>query len=315
MGLPDVHCLIPVAILPATKKSRREALEGYLFLLPWLLGFILFTAGPLLASLYLGFTTFRGSGFPKWVGLANFVRLFTEDEVFWQSAKVTALYALGFLPPGMVLGFSIALLMNQRVKGVSIFRTIYYLPSVITGVAVAVLWGFVFHREFGVLNNLLALVGVEPISWLFDTQWVLVAFIIMGLWGVGDGMIIYLAGLQGIPTELYEAASIDGAPRLRRFWNITIPMMSPTLFFVLVTALIKTFQIFTTAFVMTRGGPNYGTYFFSVNIYFTTFQSLRFGYASAMAWLLFCLIFALTLLLFRSAKWWVFYSGGTEETT
>lgn len=302
-----------MAVLPLTRRARREAVEGYIFLLPWLVGFILFTAGPLLASLYLGFTTFRGAGAPQWVGLANFVRLFTEDEVFWQSMRVTVLYAVGFLPPGMVLGFAIALLMNQRVQGVSFFRTIYYLPSVMTGVAVAVLWGFVFHREFGVLNNLIGLFGLEPISWLFDTRWVLFAFILMGLWGVGDGQIIYLAGLQGIPTELYEAAAIDGAPRLRRFWSITIPMISPTLFFVLVTALIRTFQIFTTAFVMTRGGPNYASYFFSLNIYFTTFQSLRFGYASAMAWLLFCLIFALTLLLFRSARWWVFYSGEKEE--
>ncbi len=305
-----------MAVLPVTRKARREALEGYLFLLPWLLGFLLFTAGPLLASFYLGFTTYRGGAQPpKWVGLNNFVRLFTDDELFWQSLKVTVVYAVGFLPPGMVLGFAIALLMNQKVKGVSIFRTIYYLPSVITGVAVAVLWGFVFHREFGVLNSVLEIFGLQPVSWLFDTRWVMVAFIIMGLWGVGDGMIIYLAGLQGIPTELYEAASIDGAPRLRRFWNITIPMMSPTLFFVLVTALIRTFQIFTTAYVMTKGGPNYGTYFFSINIYHTTFQSLRFGYASALAWLLFCLIFALTLLLFRSAKWWVYYTGEREETT
>ena len=301
--------------LPKTPRARREALEGYIFLLPWLLGFILFTAGPLLASFYLGFTSYRGDrSWPDWIGFANFTKLF-QDELFWQSLKVTVIYAVGFLPPGMALGFGIALLMNQRVKGVSIFRTIYYLPSVITGVAVAVLWGFVFHKEFGVLNTVLELFGVTPISWLFDSRWIMIAFIIMGLWGVGDGMIIYLAGLQGIPTELYEAASIDGARRMRRFWNITIPMMSPTLFFVLVTALIKTFQIFTTAYIMTRGGPNYATYFFSVNIYNTTFMSLRFGYASALAWLLFVLIFLLTLLLFRSAKFWVFYAGEKEETT
>ena len=235
-------------------------------------------------------------------------------RAFLAVLKVTVVYAVGFLPPGMALGFGIALLMNQRVKGVSFFRTVYYLPSVITGVAVAVLWTFVFHKEFGILNAVLAWVGVDPISWLFNTRWVMVAFIIMGLWGVGDGMIIYLAGLQGIPTEMYEAASIDGARRIRRFWNITIPMMSPTLFFVLVTALIKTFQIFTTAYIMTRGGPNYATYFFSVNIYNTTFVSLRFGYASALAWLLFVLIFLLTLLLFKSAKFWVFYAGEKEET-
>ena len=215
-------------VIPHTKLARREAFEGYIFLLPWLIGFLAFHFGPLLASLYLGFTNYRGAGSPTWIGLENFRRMFTDDPLFWQSLKVTALYALGFLPIGLVIGFGIALLMNQQVWGISLFRTIYYLPSVMTGVAVAILWQFVFHREYGVLNSLLRLFGAEPIAWLNNSQWVLVAFIIMGVWGVGGGMIVYLSGLQSIPTELYEAASIDGANRWRRFWSITIPMMTPT---------------------------------------------------------------------------------------
>jgi multiple sugar transport system permease protein len=300
--------------LPRTKLARREALEGYIFLLPWVIGFLAFHFGPLLASLYLGFTNYRGAGSPTWIGLENFKRMFTEDPLFWQSLKVTVLYAVGFLPVGLVVGFGIALLMNQKVWGISVFRTIYYLPSVMTGVAVAILWQFVFHREYGVLNSILRLFGAEPIAWLNNSQWVLVAFIIMGLWGVGGGMIVYLSGLQSIPTELYEAASIDGANRWRRFWAITIPMMTPTIFFNLVTGLIATFQIFTTAYIMTQGGPNYGTYFFSLNIYYTTFRSLRLGYASALAWMLFVLILVLTLLVFSTARRWVFYAGEKAET-
>jgi len=300
--------------LPRTKLARREAIEGYIFLLPWAVGFLLFSLGPLLASLYLGFTTYRGGGAPQWTGLANFQRMFTDDPLFWQSLKVTLVYAAGFLPLGLVLGFSIAMLMNQKVRGISVFRTIYYLPSVMTGVAVAILWQFVFHKEYGVLNSILTLFGLEPVAWLFNSQWVMVAFIIMGLWGVGGGMIIYLAGLQSIPTELYEAAGIDGANGWRRFWSITLPLMTPTIFFNLVTGLIATFQIFTTAYIMTQGGPNYATYFFSLNIYYTTFRSLRLGYASALAWILFVLILALTLLVFMTSQRWVYYSGEKADT-
>lgn len=301
-------------ILPRTKLARREAIEGYVFLLPWAVGFLIFSLGPLLASLYLGFTNYRGGGAPQWIGLENFRHMFTDDPLFWQSLKVTLLYAAGFLPLGLVMGFSIAMLMNQKVPGISVFRTIYYLPSVMTGVAVAILWQFVFHREYGVLNSILRIVGAEPVAWLFSSQWVMVAFVIMGLWGVGGGMIIYLAGLQSIPTELYEAASIDGAGGWRRFWSITLPLMTPTIFFNLVTGLIATFQIFTTAYIMTQGGPNYATYFFSLNIYYTTFRSLRLGYASALAWILFVLILSLTLLVFLSSQRWVYYSGEKADT-
>ncbi len=292
--------------------SKREAIEGYVFLLPWIIGFLLFSLGPILASVYLSFTRYRGAGMPEWIGIANFQKMFTADHLFWQSLKVTAIYAVGYLPLGLVFGFSIALLMNQRAHGISVFRTIYYTPAVVSGAAVAILWSFVFHRDFGVLNSILAWFGVNPIAWLSNERYVLPAFIIMGLWGVGGGMIVYLSGLQAIPTELYEAASIDGANSWRRFWSITIPLMTPTIFFNLITGLIGTLQIFSTAYIMTQGGPNYATYFYSLNIYNTTFRSLNFGYAAALAWMLFILILVLTLLVFRSSRHWVYYAGEKE---
>lgn len=298
--------------LPKTKLARREAISGYLYIMPWILGFLLFTAIPILASIYLAFTSYRGYGDINWIGFANFTKMFTGDDIFWQSVKVTLIYVVGFLPPGLLLGFGIALLMNRDVPGITFFRTIYYLPAILTGVAVAMMWQFVFHREFGVLNTILGWFGIAQISWLNDTRWVMVAFIIMGLWGVGSGMIIYLAGLQAIPSDLYEAATIDGANPLQKLWKITIPLMTPVIFFNLVTGLIATFQIFTTAFIMTQGGPNYATYFFSVNIYHTTFRSLRLGYASAMALVLFLLILGLTSIVLFSSSRWVYYSGGAE---
>ena len=183
------------------------------------------------------------------------------------------------LPLNLAIGLAIALLMNQRVRGIMVFRSIYYLPAVTSGVAVAILWQFVFHKQWGILNAILAIFGVQPIGWLVDPNWVMVAFVIMSVWGVGGSMIIYLAGLQSIPTELYESAAIDGANGVRKFWHITLPMLTPTIFFVLITGLIGAFQIFESAYIMTGGGPNYATYFFGLNIYFTAFQSLRFAYA------------------------------------
>ncbi len=292
--------------------ARKEALTGYLYIMPWLAGFLLFTLIPILASIYLAFTSYRGYGSPQWIGFENFIFMLTEDDLFWQSAKVTLTYVIGFLPLGLILGFSIALLMNQNVRGITIFRTVYYLPAILTGVAVAIMWQFVFHKEFGVLNEILRWINISPIAWLNDTRWVMAAFIIMGLWGVGGGMIIYLSGLQSIPSDLYEAATIDGATAIQKLWKITIPLMTPVIFFNLVTGLIATFQIFTTAFVMTKGGPNYATYFFSLNIYYTTFRSLRLGYASAMAFGLFLLILALTSVILFTSNKWVYYSSGAE---
>jgi multiple sugar transport system permease protein len=298
---------------PKTKQARREAIAGYLFILLWALGYLMFRLGPLLASLYLSFTRSAGTGAEtRWVGLKNYTYMFTKDPLFRASLRATTLFVGGFLPLSLALGLGIALLMNQKVRGVTVYRAIYFLPSNIGGVAVAMLWQFVFHNRWGVLNAILSLVGIHPIGWLVDPDWVMVAFIIMSLWGVGGTMIVYLAGLQSIPTELYEASSIDGANGAQQFLAITLPMLSPTIFFNLVTGLIGAFQIFENAFIMTQGGPNYATYFFGLNIYYNAFQSLRFGYASALAWILFVIIAGLTILVFRTRRSWVHYMGERE---
>jgi multiple sugar transport system permease protein len=299
--------------MPKSKLARREAIEGYLFILPWILGFLMFRFGPMLYSLFLSFTDYAARGAPNWIGFENYVYMFTKDPRFLDSLRSTFAFVVGYLPLNLSLGLAIALLMNQRVRGIFVFRSIYYLPAVTSGVAVAILWQFVFHKQWGILNAILAVFGVQSIGWLVDPKWVMVAFVIMSIWGVGGSMIIYLAGLQSIPTELYESAAIDGANRARQFWHITLPMLTPTIFFVLITGLIGAFQIFESAYIMTGGGPSYATYFFGLNIYFTAFQSLRFAYASTLAWMLFVIIAALTIFVFSTSRRWVFYAGARDD--
>jgi multiple sugar transport system permease protein len=299
-------------MLRSLKLARREALEGYIWLLPWLVGFLAFTLGPLVASLVLGFTNWDGVTPAQWIGLDNYVNLLTNDPLFWQSLKVTAIFAALYLPLSIVIGFFLAMIMNQRLPGIMLFRTIYYVPSVLSGVAVAVLWGFVFHREYGLLNWLLGLAGVPPVTWLESETWALPSLIIMELWRVGGSVIIYIAGLQGIPTELYDSARVDGAGWWRRLWSVTIPMMSPTIFFNLVLGAIGTLQVFTQAYIMTQGGPNYATFVYALNIYNTAFQSLQLGYASALSWVLFLIILVVTLIIFRWSSAWVYYAGERE---
>jgi multiple sugar transport system permease protein len=209
----------------------------------------------------------------------------------------------------MTFGFLIALLMNQSVKLIALWRTIYYLPAVVSGVAVAMLWLWVFNPDVGLLNRFLATFGITGIGWLSSTKWALPALIIMSLWNVGGGMVIYLAGLQGIPTDLYEAAHIDGASAWRRFWRITIPMMTPVLFFQLIMGIIGTLQVFTNAFVMTQGGPSNATLFYVLYLYQNAFSFMKMGYASALAWILFLIILALTLVTFWSSNRWVYYEA------
>jgi multiple sugar transport system permease protein len=299
--------------IPKSKLARREAIEGYIFILPWILGFLMFRLGPMLYSLFLSFTDYAARGAPQLIGFDNYTYMFTKDPRFLNSLRATFAFVVGYLPLNLVIGLAIALLMNQRVRGIFVFRSIYYLPAVTSGVAVAILWQFVFHKQWGILNAILAFFGVQPIGWLVDPNWVMVAFVIMSVWGVGGSMIIYLAGLQSIPTELYESAAIDGANGARKLWHITLPMLTPTIFFVLITGLIGAFQIFESAYIMTGGGPNYATYFFGLNIYFTAFQSLRFAYASTLAWMLFAIIAALTIFVFTTSRRWVFYAGARED--
>jgi multiple sugar transport system permease protein len=289
--------------------ARREELEGYLWVSPWIVGFFAFTLLPLAASFALGFTSWNGVGSPRFVGFANYAELFKGDPLFWQSLKVTAIFAALYLPLSLVLGFGLALMMNQPLPGMRLLRTIYYAPSVLSGVAIAVLWAFIFNQNFGVLNGLLGLVGIAPVPWLSSGFWVIPAFVIMQLWGIGGAMLIYLAGLQGVPTEMYDASKVDGCSWGRRLIHVTLPMTSPTILFNLVLGVIGTFQVFTQAYIITQGGPNYDSYFYALNLYDTAFQSLRLGYASAMATILFLLIAICSAAIFRGSRRWVYYAG------
>jgi multiple sugar transport system permease protein len=289
--------------------ARQEALAGIVFAAPWLLNLLFLTLIPLAASLYFSFSEYQIVRAPVFWGTRNYVTLFTNDRLFIKSLWNTVYMVLLGVPIRMVLGMGIALLMNTKVKGRALFRTMYYLPSQVSGVAFAMLWGFLLNPQYGVVSNVIWSFGVRPPLWLADPLWVKPSFVIMSLWGVGGTMIIWLAGLQSIPEGFYEAAEIDGAGRLRRFTSITLPLLSPTTFFVLVTGIIGTFQIFTQAYVLTAGGPADASLFYALYLYQQAFQFFKMGYASAMAWVLFVIIMALTLLQLRLARSWVYYEA------
>jgi multiple sugar transport system permease protein len=301
---------VPFSRIRHWSLARREAAAGYFFVTPWLIGFSVFTLGPMIASLFFSFTEYNIINAPVWVGLKNYTRLF-GDELFWQSLKVTLYFAALALPSGLILGFILALLLNQDVPGVKIWRTLYFLPSVLSGVAVTLLWLILFNPELGVVNKLLEQVGIKGPGWLSDPDWAVPSLAIMALWGVGQNMIIYLAGLQGVPSDLYDAANVDGAGTLQRFWYVTLPMMTPVLFYNLVLGLIGTFSYFTQVYVATQGsgGPARSTLFYNLYLYQNAFLYSEMGYASAMAWVLFVVVLALTALVFRSSSMWVYYEG------
>jgi multiple sugar transport system permease protein len=306
---------------PMGRLARAEERIGYLFILPWLLGFLAFGLFPIVTSLLLSFAQWDAVSplaTAQWVGWDNYRQAFTAEPKFWQALRVTGLYSVVSVPIGLVLSVAMAVLLNQKVRGIPLFRTLFYLPSLVGGVSVAVLWWRIFNRDFGVLNYVLMkagiydLAGAKPIDWLGSEQWALPAMIIMSLWGVGGGMLIYLAGLQGIPTQLYEAASIDGATNWRKFRVITLPMLSPVIFFNLIMGIIGSFQVFTQAYVMTGGGPNNATLFYVLYLYQKGFQQFQMGYASALAWVLFAIVLILTALVMRSSRSWVHYEGAKE---
>jgi multiple sugar transport system permease protein len=283
---------------PFLTASVKRTITGYIFIGPFILGFFIWFLGPTLYSAYLSMTEWNLISPAKFVGLANFQYMFS-DKLLWTALKVTFTYTLIIVPLGLVLGFMLALLMNTKVRGIRMFRTIYYLPSIVPAVANAVLWAWIFNTEYGLLNVILRFFGVPKIAWLIDTRYALPAIILMGLWGVGGGMVIYLAGLQGIPAVYYEAAEIDGADRIQQLFNITIPLMSPVLFFNLIMGIIGSFQVFTAGYLLTNGGPENSTLFFVLYLYRNAFQFLNMGYAAALGWLLFFIILALTLIVFR----------------
>jgi multiple sugar transport system permease protein len=290
--------------------ARREALTFYLLISPWLLGLLLFVLGPMIASLFISFTRWDLLSPAKFVGLQNYEKMFTRDPLFWQSLKVTTIYTAFYVPLELIGGLILALLMNQKLRFRGAFRTIYYLPSVLPGVAFIVLWMWILNPDVGLVNTLLSYVGIQGPRWLADPHWALPALLMMSLWGLGRTMVIYLAGLQGIPHHLYEAATIDGAGTWQSFWRITLPMLTPTIFFTLVLSIISTFQTFTSAFVATDGGPLDSTLFYVLYLFRQAFQFFNMGYASALAWILFLIILVLTLLIVRSADRWVYHEGG-----
>jgi multiple sugar transport system permease protein len=263
----------------------------------------------MLASFVLSFARYNVVSPTVWLGIANYREILTVDPLFWQTLKVTFTYAVMSLPAMLVAGLAVALLLNLKVPGLSVWRAIYYLPSVIAGVAVAVLWQYVFNPRFGVLNWALSLIGIKGPGWLVDPNWALPSLALMSVWGAGGSMILYLSALQAVPTALYDAAKIDGANAWRRLRHVTLPMISPVIFFNLVMGTIGTFQYFTNAYVMTQGGPVNATLFYNLHLYNNAFRYFRMGYASALAWILFVIILFLTLLIFRSSSAWVYYEG------
>ncbi len=287
-------------------QARSEAIHSYVFMSPVIFGLLIFTLGPMGISLALSFSDYNLLNEFRLIGPANYTKLI-EEPLFWQSLRISAVYSAVSVPLGLSLALFLAILLNKKIRGIYVFRSIYYLPTVISGVGVAMLWKWIFNGKHGILNNLLGIVGITGPNWLLDEQWALVALIITSVWGVGGTMLIYLAGLQGIPVELMEAAEIDGANRWAQFRYITLPLLSNVTFFNLVLGIIGALQYFTDAFVITGGGPNNATLFIAVYLYRHAFQYLNFGYAAAISWVLFFIVMLLTLLVFRSSPLWVFY--------
>ncbi len=286
--------------------KRREAITGYLFIAPAVLGFLIWIAGPMIFSAWISLTEWDLLSPPEFIGLGNY-QLMVKDALFWQSLRVTFYFTLVSVPLFQAVAFAVALLMNVNVRGIAVFRTIYYLPSIVPLVANALLWAWVFNSDFGLLNAGLRAIGLPKVLWLQDPAWTMPALIVMSVWGVGGAMLIYLAGLQGVPQQLYEAAEIDGATYWHRFIHVTIPMMSPVIFFNLLMGLIGALQTFTQAYIMTNGGPQNATLFYALHIYRSAFRDFKMGYAAALAWVLFAIVLLLSVLVFRYLGRQVYY--------
>ena len=293
-----------------TRGERINLRNGLLFASPYIFGFSVFMLYPLLASIYYSFTQFNVINPPVWIGTENYRSLFLEDERFWVSLYNTLYYTAFSVPLGLALAIGLAVLLNQKVRGMAAYRTIFFLPTIVPIVASSVLWMWVLNPESGLVNGLLLqFFGIEGPGWLADATWSKPSLVIMSLWSVGGAMVIFLAGLADVPYELYEVAEIDGAGPLRKFWNVTMPMLTPVILFNLVMGLINAFQFFTQVYIMTGGGPVDSTLLYALYLYQNAFAYLRMGYASAMAWMLFVVILGATLAVLASSKRWVHYHG------
>ncbi|NQX58677.1 carbohydrate ABC transporter permease [Paenibacillus qinlingensis] len=297
---------------PKKKKipflSRWESpVAGYLFLSPWLIGFFLLTLGPILMSLYYSFTDYSLLDAPHWLGTQNYKHIVMEDDTFRESIKVTLLFVVFSVPLKLVTALLVAMLLNKKIRGISFYRTMIYFPSLIgTSIAVSILWKNIFSKD-GFINQALALVGIQGKSWIADPDTALGTLVLLIAWQFGSAMIIFLAGLKQIPMDLYEASSVDGASKVRQFFTITLPMLSPIILFNFVQSTINSFQMFTQAFIITNGGPVNSTYVYVMYLYERAFSKFQMGYASALAWILLVIIAAVTALIFATSKYWVYY--------
>ena len=293
------------------KNERKGIMTGLLFVSPWLIGFLIFTLYPVFASAYLSFTDYRVLAPPKWVGLSNYTDLFHDHDYFLPSLMNTIFMFLE-LPLALTMGLALALLLDQKVKGIAVYRTLFYLPSIVPVVSSAVLWMWVLNPQHGLMNAALHGLHITGPAWLASPLWSKPAMIVMDLWGVGGGMVIYLAALQGVPPALYEAASLDGANGWQKIWYVTIPSISPVIFFNMIMGVIGTFQYFTQTYIMTNGGPNNSTLFYAIYLYQNAFQYFRMGTACAMAWILFLITLVATYAVFKSSARLVYYEGETR---
>src|SRR5579884_2786571 len=293
--------------MASMSRARRRALLGYAFISPWLIGLLAFTAGPILAVFYFSFTDYSIFSPPEWVGLANYGQAFGGDRLVPIALGNTLFFVGLSVPLNLVAGFALALALNAKLRGIAAYRTLFYVPAIVPTVAATIVFVWLFDPNLGLVNFGLGLLGVRGPNWFGSEDWAKPAIVLLGLWHVGGGMVIYLAGLQGIPTRLYEAASLDGANWLAKLRHVTIPMMTPTIFYNLVVGIIGSFQVFATAYIATGGGPRNATLFYVLHIYRVGFQDFKLGYASALAWLLFLIVMALTLIVFRSGRSWVHY--------
>ncbi len=297
----------------ATARQRREAFWFYVVISPWLIGFLVFTLGPMITSIYLSFTDWDLFTAPQFIGFANYQKLFSNDPVFRKALYNTFFYAAISVPLHMTISLFFAYLLNKPLRGMSFFRTAFYIPSLVPVVASALLFTWLLAPN-GMINDILALIGIDGPPWLIDTQWVKPGLIIMSLWGVGGGIVLLLAGMRAIPNELYEAAAMDGANESSMFFNITLPMLTPIIYFNLVIGLISSMQTFSQVYIMTSGGPNNASLMMSVYLFNNAFRFFKMGYASAIAWIMFIIILILTLLIIKSSSIWVFYESEVKHS-
>ncbi len=285
----------------------KKNYQGYLFIGLWLVGFSVFTAMPFLASIFLSFTHYTATASPQWVGLENYHTLLFDDPSFWRSLANTLTYALVAVPLCVCTAFVLALLLNLDIRGIAIYRTIFFLPHIVPMVATSVVFMWVLNPQIGLINNLLGLIGIDGPAWLQDPAWSMTTLILLSVWGIGGSLVIYLAGLKDVPVSLYEAARIDGANAWQRALHITMPMMTPVIFFNLVIGIIHAFQYFTQAYILTSGGPQESTLFLALYLFYRAWQYLDLGYASALAWIMFVIVATITFFVFKSQRRWVHY--------